>query len=294
MKSLEHSEYGSSQRNHSRHKNLRRGKACERHPWLQAIVWIEFACILIPAVILVLSAVVPRWDMLISGEFSTYGIDELTSGRYNILSVTAFSVVLAIAVSALSAAIATCTAWACVHYRTSYRWLVELMSFLPMVIPAIGFAMGVNIMFIRLGVGNSLFGVVVMLLLGNVTFSTKIMIDTVESAGEKLEEQARVLGAGPVTAFAQGVLPSLMPGILSSMALAFIGTNCAYLMTILMGGGKVMTLATVILPMLNSTSRLVSSTFCVLFVLVNALFFLLFQGVSNLLSRRYGKNLGMQ
>jgi putative spermidine/putrescine transport system permease protein len=275
-------------------KKIKDETAFRRHPWLHIIVWVEFFCILVPIIILVLSSFVPRWDLLFTGEYSTKGIEELFSGNYDFLNVTLFSIVLAIAVSAISAAIATCTAWAVVHYKVKYRWAVDLLSFLPTVIPVIVFAMGVNILFIRLGVGNSLFGVVVMLLLGNVTFSTKIMTDVVESAGDKLEEQARVLGAGPVRAFIQGVLPSLVPGIMSSMALSFIGTNCAYLMTILMGGGKVMTLATVVLPMIGSSSRLISSTFCVVFVLVNAVFFLIFQGISNVLTKRYGKNLGME
>ena len=275
-------------------KPVKDDSAFRRHPWLHIVVWVEFAMIVIPIAILVLSAVVPRWDMLAEGGFSTYGIDELMSGNYDFWNITWFSIVLALAVSAVSTAIATATAWAIVHYRTRYRWLVELMSFLPMIIPAIVFAMGINILFIRMGVGNSLFGVVVMLLLGNVTFSTKIMTDVVESAGNKLEEQARVLGAGPVTAFLQGVLPSLVPGLMSSMALSFIGTNCAYLMTILMGGGTVQTLATLILPMIGSSSRLISSTFCVVFVLINAVFFMIFQGIGNALTKRYGKNLGMQ
>ncbi len=270
------------------------GRSAGRHPFLQAIVWIELFVIVVPVVILVLSAIVPRWALLFTGDFSTYGLEVLTSGNYNIIRVTLFSIVLSTVVAALSTAIATCTAWAIVHFRTRYRWMVELLSFLPMIIPVFVFAMGVNIMFIRLGIGNSLFGVIVMLLLSNVTFSTKIMTDVVESAGDKLEEQARVLGAGPVRAFIQGVLPSLMPGVLSSMALGFIGANCAYLLTSLMGGGKVVTLATTILSMIGSNTRMVSSTFCILFVIVNAVFFLLLQGISNLLVKRYGKNLGMQ
>jgi putative spermidine/putrescine transport system permease protein len=265
-----------------------------RHPGLHIIVWVEFFCILIPIIILILSAIVPRWDVLLSGGFTTYSFDKVSEGNYHFGSVIAFSVILGVAVSAVTSLIATCTAWAVVHYKTKFRWLVELLSFLPMVIPAIVFAMGINIMFIRIGIGNSIIGVIVMLLLTNVTFSTKIMIDVVESAGDKLEEQARVLGAGPVRAFFQGVLPTLVPGIFSSMALAFIGVNCAYLVTALMGGGTVRTLATVVLPMIGTSSHMVSSLFCIIFVLVNAVVFMIFQGISNVLTKRYGKNLGMQ
>ena len=265
-----------------------------RHPVLHIIVWVEFFCILIPIIVLVLSAIVPRWDVLLQGDFTAYSINKLAEGNYHFGSVIAFSLVLGVAVSAVTALIATCTAWAVIHYKSKFRWIVELLSFLPMIIPAIVFAMGINIMFIRIGIGNSLFGVVIMLLLTNVTFSTKIMIDVVESAGDKLEEQARVLGAGPIRAFFQGVLPTLTPGIFSSMALAFIGVNCAYLVTALMGGGTVRTLATVVLPMIGTSSHMVSSAFCIIFVLVNAVVFMIFQGVSNVLTKRYGKNLGMQ
>lgn len=263
------------------------------HPVLHAIVWVEFALIVIPLVILLASCIVPRWSLLAEGGFSLRGLEVLFADGGDVGSVCGFSIALALGVAALSTFVATCTAWAIVHFETRLGWIVEVLSFMPLLVPAIVFGMGINILFLSNGMGNSLFAVVVVQVLCNVTFSTKIMCDIVAAAGDKLEQQARVLGAGPVQAFLHGVLPSLAPGIMSSMGLAFVGSNCQYFLTFLMSGGTVQTLATVVFPMIGKVDRMVSSTYAVLFVLVNAVMFLLFQLVSNRLVKRYGKNLGV-
>lgn len=273
---------------------LRSEKSFAAHPVLHLVVWAELVLILVPLVILLLSCVVPRWSLLAEGGFSLRGIEVLLEDGYDIGSVCGFSILLALGVSVLSTFIATCTAWAVVHFNTRLRWIVEVLSFLPLLVPAVVFGMGINILFLSNGLGNSLFAVVVVQVLCNVTFSTKIMTDIAEAAGDKLEQQARVLGAGPFAAFLNGVLPSLAPGIMSSIALSFIGSNCQYFLTFLMSGGTVQTLATVVFPMIGKVDRMVASTYAVLFVLINALFFMLFQVVSNKLVKRYGKNLGIR
>ena len=282
----------SSQRR--RRHRLHAEKSFAAHPILHIVVWVEFILIAVPIVILLLSCIVPRWSLLAEGEFSLRGIEVLFEGGYDIWSVCGFSIALAMGVAVLSTFIATCTAWAVVHFNTRLRWIVEVLSFMPLLVPAVVFGMGINILFLSNGLGNSVFAVVVVQILCNVTFATKIMTDITEVAGDKLEQQARVLGANPITAFLNGVLPSLAPGIMSSIGLSFIGSNCQYFLTFLMSGGTVQTLATVVFPMVGKVDRMVSSTYAVLFVLVNAAFFLLFQAVSNKLVKRYGKNLGVQ
>lgn len=61
-----------------------------------------------------------------------------------------------------------------------------------------------------------------------------------------------VLGAGPVKAFFLTTFPSLLPGILSSMSMGFTLSYSQYFTTLMVGGGRVKTIALVLVPYIQS------------------------------------------
>ena len=69
--------------------------------------------------------------------------------------------------------------------------------------------------------------------------------------GNKLEEQAKVLGANTFQAFTKVTLPILSPVILSSLSMSYIVSFSQYFLTLLIGGGKVKTFAIVMFPYLS-------------------------------------------
>lgn len=63
---------------------------------------------------------------------------------------------------------------------------------------------------------------------------------------ERLEESARILGASPLTAFRKVTFPLSLDGIATGCILVFVLTNGSFLTMLLLGGGKVNTLALLI------------------------------------------------
>ena len=111
------------------------------------------------------------------------------------------------------------------------RSLVRFGSLLPLLVPGTVFAMGIQITLIRLGLSDTVAGVVLVHLVAAVPYCITIMTDVTRDVGTGLEEQAMVLGAGPVKAFFLTTFPSLLPGILSSMSMGFILSYSQYFTT---------------------------------------------------------------
>jgi putative spermidine/putrescine transport system permease protein len=69
-----------------------------------------------------------------------------------------------------------------------------------------------------------------------------VMTSTFSRSQLELELQARTLGAGPVRAFLAVGLPSAVPGMLAGSLFVFLISWSQYALTLLIGGGRVLTL----------------------------------------------------
>lgn len=69
----------------------------------------------------------------------------------------------------------------------------------------------------------------------------------------RLEESARVLGAGRLRTFLHVTLPLSLDGIVTGCLLTFVVTNGSFLTMLLLGGGKTTTLALLIYQQFNTT-----------------------------------------
>ena len=69
----------------------------------------------------------------------------------------------------------------------------------------------------------------------------------------RLEESARVLGAGRLRTFLHVTLPLSIDGIVTGCLLTFVVTNGSFLTMLLLGGGKITTLALLIYQQFNTT-----------------------------------------
>ena len=98
--------------------------------------------------------------------------------------------------------------------------------------------------------------------------------------GIALEEQARVLGAGPFQAFRRTTLPMLVPVILSAVSMSYIVSFSQYFLTLLLGGGRIKTFAVVMVPYLQSGSRNIACVYSILFMGITLLVFAVFERIA--------------
>ncbi|MGH8702003.1 MAG: ABC transporter permease [Burkholderiales bacterium] len=76
------------------------------------------------------------------------------------------------------------------------------------------------------------------------------IMNAVQSIDPRLGEAARTLGASGARSFVRVILPLSMPGIQSGVILVFVLSASAYIIPMLLGGGQVQTLPTVVVQQL--------------------------------------------
>lgn len=108
--------------------------------------------------------------------------------------------------------------------RARFRFKPFLVAFLisPLVVPTIITALGIYFLFAKIGLTNSLWGLIIGHTVLATPFVVIIMTATLRGFDLNLARAAVGLGASPTLAFFTVSLPVVMPGLVSSMVFAFV------------------------------------------------------------------------
>ncbi len=110
----------------------------------------------------------------------------------------------------------------------------------PVVLAPFAVAMGLDVVILRLGVPGEV-AVVLVLSVFALPYTTFTMRVAYLALDPVLEEQARVLGATPGEARRRVTLPSAGAGLVTATGLAFLVGWSDYVVTLLIGGGRLIT-----------------------------------------------------
>jgi len=243
------------------------------------ILIIMSICIILPIINLIIWSFTERWAWpdLLPQCCSARALNEIFSRKSEMIQLFASSILLSFVVAILSVIIGLMTARAFVFYDFKFKKQLYFSTLLPFLIPSTVFAMGIHVMFIRWGLSNSVLGVIIVHLIYSLPYATRLLMDGTTAIGNKLEEQAQVLGATQFQAFTKTTLPILSPVILSSISMSYIISFSQYFLTLLIGGGKVKTFAIVMFPYLSGGDRNMASTYSLVFLGITIIIFSIFQ-----------------
>lgn len=122
------------------------------------------------------------------------------------------------------------------------RQFAWLLFFLPTVVPPLAVGMGMNILFLRLDLAGSFVGVILSHLVPTLPYTIFTLSGLFANYDENYEYQAIVLGASKRRTFFNVTLRLVFPGLIVAGLFAFLISWSQYLLTLLIGGGKVLTL----------------------------------------------------
>lgn len=240
------------------------------------------ASILIPAASMVVWVFTERWAWpgLLPQVYSDRAVLEITRRRGELVRIMGSSILISSAVAGLSAAIGILTSRALVLYRFPGRDMISFFAVLPLMVPTTVFAMGIQVTFIRMGLNNTVGGVILAHLIYSLPYAVRLIMDGTQAVGTTLEEQARVLGATSFQAFRRTSLPMLVPVILSAVSMSYIVSFSQYFLTLLLGGGRVKTFAVVMVPYLQSGNRNIACIYSVIFMGITLMVFAIFERIA--------------
>lgn len=215
------------------------------------------------------------WPYLFPKEFTFRGFKSLFKGGSEMLNSLFYSVTLSMVVTLITIAISIPAARALGLYNFKGKRLVKMLVIAPIIVPTVSVSMGIHLVFIKFRLANTFLGVVLVHLLPCLPYGIRILTNVFEIVKDKLELQAKVLGANPFQVFFHITLPMIMPGIVSAGSIVFIVSFSQYFLTFLIGGGRIMTLPLVMFPYIQGGDRVMASSYSLIF-LITSLIFLLF------------------
>ena len=224
---------------------------------LKPVLWITAACIILPAIVLLIWCFAARWPWpgILPESLSLRTVKELIFGSAKLPKLLLSSISLSFAVAAISTTIGIATARATELYEFRGKGLIRFFSLLPLLVPG------------TVGLGDSIAGIILIHTVASVPYCITIMTDVTAALGDKLEEQAATLGAGPFRAFFEVTLPNLVPGIMSSFSMGFIISYSQYFTTLIIGGGRINTISLVLVPYIQGGDRSLASVYAMAFTL---------------------------
>lgn len=122
------------------------------------------------------------------------------------------------------------------------RQTAWLILFLPMIVPPLAVGMGLNILFLQIGLAGSYPGVILAHLIPTLPYVIFTLAGAYARYDENYEFQSLVLGASPLRTFLTVTLPLIAPSLVVAALFAFLISWSQYLLTLLIGSGKIITL----------------------------------------------------
>lgn len=160
-------------------------------------------------------------------------------------SALARSAVLGLSVAAIATPIGSLAGRALGWRQVRRPALVAGVLIAPVLLPPFALSMGMDALLLRLQIPEFLAVVLVLVVLA-LPYTSYTMRATYQAIDPTLEEQARVLGATPGQARLRATLPAARAGLITAAGLAFLVGWSDYVVTLLIGGGQILSLPVLI------------------------------------------------
>lgn len=229
----------------------------------------------VPLAVIVLYAAAGRWAFpsLVPTTFSARAVRYLVSQgpeiAVSLLVSVLYSLATVVTTFALCVLPATVLAW------ESFRGkdLLNAILLAPAVVPAITFAVGAHVFLIKLGLTESVVGIVLVLSIFAYPYMLRALTNGFSMYGRNYDTCAENLGAGTLTRVLRVHLPMLMPSVISGGSVVFLVAFSEYFLVFLIGGGAVPSYTGYLFPFLNGSDQPIASVLTLLFLAVPVLLF---------------------
>jgi putative spermidine/putrescine transport system permease protein len=185
-----------------------------------------------------------------SSAFLTYPIPRFSMRWFNELATNQTwnrsilnSAIIASSTTVLATVLGTLAALGLRSQDLRLKSQIRTLFLLPMVVPAVVLGVGMQAVFVPLGINSTYFSVIVAHSVIAMPFVVISVSGALAGVDRRVERAAESLGASPWRVFRLVTLPLAMPGVLSGAALAFATSLDEVVLTLFVAGPNQRTLA---------------------------------------------------
>jgi putative spermidine/putrescine transport system permease protein len=155
------------------------------------------------------------------------------------------SLAVAAVVTAVATPLGAAAGRALAMHRVRWSGAVTVALVLPVAVPPFAVVMGLSTVSLRWGVPGNV-ALVLVLVTAAIPYTTFVMRSAYASYDVGFEEEARTLGASPLLVLRRVHLPLVLPALAVAGFLAFLTAWSDYVVTLLLGAGRLVTLSQLI------------------------------------------------
>lgn len=222
------------------------------------------------------------WPSILPTAYSFRALKSILFRKNELIKTFLLSIYISVIVASVSVIIAILSARAMSFYKFKGKGIISFLMISPFLIPSTVFAMGIQILFIKIGLGRTITGVIICHIIYSLPYANRIIEEGVRAYGKKFEEQAKVLGSSSFRSFFLISLPCLFPFILSAFIMSYIISISQYFLTLLIGGGSIKTFTIVMIPYMQSGERNFASIYAIIFLGVTLIVFFIFEKIAKI------------
>ncbi|MBD2771990.1 ABC transporter permease [Iningainema sp. BLCCT55] len=193
-------------------------------------------------------------------------------GDERILSALKNSLIVAGSAVSISSVLGTLMAVGLARYQFPGKTLYRGVAYLPLIIPDIAIAVATLVFLAAFAIPLSVWTIVAAHVVFCLAYIGIVVSARLTNLDPHLEEAALDLGATPVQAFIQVLLPQLMPGVIAGCLLAFILSLDDFLIASFTAGSGVNTLPMEIFSRIRTGVKPDINALSVILILVSAIF----------------------
>ena len=123
---------------------------------------------------------------------------------------------------------------------------IEFYLALPLIVPEAAVGLALSLLFVRIGLTGNVAGVVLAHLIPTIPYMLRLLTAVYQGLDRQYEEQAYTLGASRWQALRLVTLPMLLPGVIAGCLFTFLVSTNLFLLTFLLGQGRIITLPTLL------------------------------------------------
>ncbi|MBC7796843.1 MAG: ABC transporter permease subunit [Pyrinomonadaceae bacterium] len=213
-----------------------------------------------------------RFPVIVPAEFDIRAWNYLFDSSSGVSIALLNSLIIAFLVTIIAIILALPAARAIAFYDFYGKNLVLFCLILPILSPSISIALGGHALFLRLELTDSYSGVIISHLIPTLPYCILTLIGGFSRLNVDFESQARSLGASNLQVFRFVTLPLIVPSLMVSAFFAFLISWSQYLTTLLIGGGKIVTLPLVLVNFQRGGDENVTAALTLVFLLPSILF----------------------
>jgi putative spermidine/putrescine transport system permease protein len=224
--------------------------------------------VVLPFVPLVLWSFSQKWffPALLPPETTARAWRYVLSPDSGVLSALGKSSAIALIVTAVDVALGVPAGRVLGTMRFRGKGLVEFFVLAPIIVPGLAVLMGIHVLFIRLSLTDTLIGVSLAHLLPTLPYMVLVMSGVFANYDPEYEEQALSLGASRLRTFVHVTFPAVLPGIVTGGLFVFLISWSQYILTVLIGGGRVITLPLLLFAFAGAGDNAVTAALGIVFL----------------------------